>query len=197
MTTECIELDFDVTPRERARARDFLTALAIKKRDGIISRLSRPPLFWLLGIPCTIIIVPNLLRFLGEIRQGYLPEGFGLTWVLGFAFAIYLLGYEAKLIWDWLRHRLGVGRLGWVGREGVHWGTCRMTATDDTLILEREKCRTTYRWPAILGIEESKHALFLMLTRHSAVVVPKSAFTSRALEQSFRDFVEPRLEATH
>ena len=197
MTAEAIELDFEVTPRDRSRARYFLTELAVKRSDGFISRLSRPPLFCLIGVPCTLIVVPRLVGLVDDVRQGVVPEGFGVSGVIGVLFAIYFLVYEAHLIWAWLRQRLGVGKLGRIGREGVHWGPHRVTATDDALVLERDKCRTTYLWPAILGIEESKHALFLMLTRHSAVIVPKSAFASRDLEQSFRDFIDRQIEAIH
>lgn len=193
MTAERIELDFEVTPEERAHANDFLTNLTIIERHGLIGRLLRPPLFWLYGVPCTIMIVPQLTGIIGEILQGHLPDGFGLMSVIGYAMAIYFLGYEAKLIWTWVRRRLGLGGLGWIGRKGVHWGIYHLTATADALILEGEKSRTTFRWPAVLGIEESRRAHFLMLTRHSAVVVPKSAFASPALQQSFRELVNQRI----
>ena len=71
-----------------------------------------------------------------------------------------------------------------------------MTATDDVLIIERAKFRSTLRWPAILKVQENRRTLLLMLTNSSAIVVPKSAFATKDSEQSFRDFVEQKMGAT-
>lgn len=169
--------------------------LALEKSDGFMNRLSRPPLFWLIGVPCTYSIGSWILGLIHHVRYGTLPEGSWLDTAIGLVFAVAFLGFEVWVTWDWMRRRFGVGKLGWIGREGVDWGPHRVTATYDALCLERDKCRTTYRWPAILGIEESRHALLLTLTPYSAVVVPKSAFASGAVEQSFRDFVDRRIEA--
>jgi hypothetical protein len=187
------ELDFEVTPAQRADGNEFLINRAIIERNGLIGRLGRPPLFWLYGAPCTIVIVQNLTRLIGNIIEGRLPEGFGIESMIGYAIALYFLGYEARLMWNWAGRRFGFGGLRLIGRKGVHWGAHRLTATEDELILEREKCRSVYRWPAILGIRESRRALFLMLTDLSAIVVPKTAFATPNLQQSFRDFVDQRI----
>ena len=195
MTTDPIELVFDLTAQDQARAKSYLLDQRFMKRDGLIERLWRPPWFWLVGVPCTLALLPWLIGVLDHFRQGVLPKDFGLMSVLGLALALFFLGYEAKLILVWLRKQLGLDAQTGPNRKGARPCRHRITVRDDSLVVETETCRTTYQWPAITAIEENDRTLLLTLTPYTAIVVPKSAFASEALEQSFRGFVGQRIVA--
>ena len=108
---------------------------------------------------------------------------------------IWLIGYFSNFAWIWLRKKLGIFKLYGKGTNGVHWGAARLTATHDFCTIERAKFRSSYRWPAILRVEQYEDVLLLMLSPSSGVVVPRSVFDQECSEDSFRQFVEQRIGA--
>ena len=195
MTSERIEVDFNLKPKERVRAIEFLIQQEVKKDWGFLSYVQGTRSLWILVPLSAFVLVPNFLELTDQIWRGVRPMSFGLVDTIGILIGFSILGYTIKYTWDCLRKLFGKVNLDWVGQDGVHWGPQRMTATDDVLVVKRAKYRSALRWPAILGVAEDKHMLLLMTTHSSAIIVPKSAFASKAAEQSFRDFVEQRVEA--
>lgn len=193
MTSERIEVDFNLKPKERVRAIEFLIQQEVKKDWGFLSYVQGTRSLWILVPLSAFVLVPNFLELTDQIWRGVRPMSFGIVDTIGILIGFSILGQTIKYTWDWLRNLFGKAKMDWIGREGVHWGPARMTATDDVLIIERAKYRSTLRWPAIPKVQENRRALLLMLTNSSAIVVPKSAFATKDSEQSFRDFVEQRV----
>ncbi len=196
MTTQYIELNFDMTPRERSRAREFLYNHSVKNRIGLFRYLVSPQFNLIFSMFYTIITLRYILKLIAQFHRGGLPKEFGILEAIGITFMVIILGESIKTIGNWLCKTLGGSRSQGTGCDGVHRGPLRMIATDEGLIFERAKLRSTFLWPAILRVEEDKHTLFLMMSRDSAIIVPKSTFASKAAERSFRDFVQQRVEAT-
>ena len=193
---ETTDLDFNLTQKERARALDFLFRRKLTKKFGVFAHFFGPPMYWFLAWHSAFNAVPELLEFIVQIRDDRLPPDFGTSDAIGVAIDVFILGYVIKLTVDWLRKiQWGYKKSDWIGPNGVDWGPVHMTATDDGFLVEREKFRSTLRWPAILSVEENKRTLFLMFTHSTAIIVPKSAFASKAAERTFRDFVEQHVEA--
>ena len=107
MTSERIELDFNLKPKERARAIEFLIQQEVKKDWGILSYVQGTRSLWILVPLSAFVLVPNFLELTDQIWRGVRPMSFGIVDTIGILIGFSILGHTIKYTWDWLRNLFG------------------------------------------------------------------------------------------
>ncbi len=173
-----IRLEYDVTPAdyeafnlhifERPRLR------AQRRRQTILAALCFPlgfagAVLWLQPKP-----PPDLARFLAE------QLFFGLVVVA----AIILL---SQLLSRWQVRRMVRTMLGRNPRDGF-LGPQRLAAGPEGVSIDNALLTATYRWPGVVGAEEARDHLFVMLGEVYGIIVPKRGQDPAALA-ALRDLV--------
>ena len=77
--------------------------------------------------------------------------------------------------------------------DGAMLGKKELEFTDDQIICTGRDSSSQYKWSAVKSLEESKKAFYLYLDTNMGIVIPKRSFKDTAEQQSYRQFIQERL----
>ena len=193
MTGERFDLDFILSARERFAGLEACARMASRRRDVTLHFLSHPLLAAILLPVLGYAWVAWLLQVVEAVSAdglAALAQRFG---IIDGLFGIFLTWLILDQTWGQLARFWGREKAMRAGHEGVNWGAQRLRADSEGLAVELAARSTHYRWPAFIGLEQTRRFVLLMLAPGLGVAIPRRAFASQAEAESFCGFAEARI----